>query len=158
GETALIGAREKTIDGNPSQGAAYVFRREGTRWVEEQRLAASDGHEDSRFGWALALRRGVALVGAELDFPGENNRGVVYEFRDQGDAWAEIQRFQAPIGHGIDNFGKSISLTDQGALISQTGNAMVQPPGGTAWIFGRPVLFTDGFESGDTAAWTQTVP
>lgn len=157
--TALIGAYQKMIGSNIRQGAAYVFRRVGVSWGEEQRLTASNGHAESSFGLSVALDGNLALVGGELDFPGHNpERGVVYEYRHSGGVWPEIQWFAAPIGEGLDNFGESIDLTRDRVLISNQDNTLVQPPGGTAWIFRRPVLFADGFESGDTSAWTQTVP
>jgi hypothetical protein len=156
-DAALIGAWQKAIEGNVAQGAAYAFRRSGTSWSEEQRLTASDGHERSFFGWAVALDGHLGLVGGRHDFPGENEQGVVYEYRYQEGVWEEIQRLAAPIGHGIDGFGQSIALTAQRVLISNPSNFLVQPPGGTAWIFRRPVLFEDGFESGDVSAWTQVV-
>ena len=156
-DAALIGAWQKAIEGNAAQGAAYVFRRRGTSWSEEQRLTASDGHDHSFFGWAVALDGHLGLVGGRHDFPRENEQGVVYEYRYQEGSWEEIQRFAAPVGHGIDGFGESIALTGERVLISNPSNVLVQPPGGTAWIFRRPVLFEDGFESGDTAAWTQVV-
>ncbi len=156
--TALIGADQKTIDGNVRQGAAYVFRRNGTTWVEEQRLTASNGHAESSFGLSAALDGHLALVGAELDFPNNPERGVVYEFRYEDGAWVEVQWFAAPIGHGLDDFGESIALTHERLLVGNHDNTSVQPPGGTAWIFRRPVLFEDGFESGDTGSWDQTVP
>lgn len=158
GHTALIGAWFKNIDGNALQGAAYLFRRMGTIWTEQQRLTASDGQVQGLFGKATAILDGVALVGAEFDFPGDNQRGVVYEYRNQGGAWVEIQKFAAPEGNGIDLFGRSIALDPDRALIAQNGEAVLPPIGGSAWIFGRPVVFEDGFETGDTSAWNQTVP
>jgi hypothetical protein len=157
GDVALIGAWQKPIEGSVAQGAAYVFRRSGTSWSEEQRLTASDGHDFSFFGWSAALDDHLALIGGRHDFPEENQQGVVYEYRYREGAWEEIQRFAAPIGHGIDGFGQSIALTGERVLISNPSNFLVQPPGGTAWIFRRPVLFEDGFESGDVSAWTQVV-
>ncbi len=155
-DMALIGADQKIIDGNPRQGAAYIFGRSGASWTEEQRLTASDGQAEGSFGIGAALKDGVALVGAEFDFPGEPERGVVYEFREQGGTWVEIQKFAAPEGNGLDSFGRAIALTADGVLISQKDEIVLPPPGGSAWIFGRPTLFEDGFESGDTSAWSQT--
>jgi hypothetical protein len=156
-DAALVGAWQKAIEGNVAQGAAYVFRRSGTSWSEEQRLTASDGHERSFFGWSVALDGHLGLVGGRHDFPGENEQGVVYEYRYGDGVWEEIQRLAAPIGHGIDGFGQSIALTAQRVLTSNPGNFLVQPSGGTAWIFRRPVLFDDGFESGDASSWTPVV-
>ncbi len=103
-DTALIGAPQKIIDGNPRQGAAYVFRRNGMSWTEEQRLTASDGHAEASFGSGAAIMGPLALVGAEFNFPGDPERGVVYEFRHHNGAWVEIQKFAAPEGNGFDGF------------------------------------------------------
>ncbi len=156
-DAALVGAWQKDLDGNARQGAAYVFRRTGTSWAEEQRLTASDGQEDGFFGKEAALLENVSLVAAERDFPGNPQQGVVYEFRPVGGAWVEIQSFTAPQGNGIDGFGHSISLSADRVLIAHPGEVAFPPPGGSAWIFLRPILFQDGFESGDTSVWTVTV-
>ncbi|HKR99833.1 MAG TPA: FG-GAP repeat protein, partial [Candidatus Dormibacteraeota bacterium] len=39
GNTALVGAYSK----NSSTGAAYVFSRSGSSWIQQQELTASDG-------------------------------------------------------------------------------------------------------------------
>lgn len=156
-DTALVGAQQKIIDGNPRQGAAYVFRRSGTTWTEEQRLTASDGHAEANFGIGAALLGNLALVGAEFNFPGDPERGVVYEYRDQGGTWIEIQKFAAPQGNEFDAFGQAISLTPERVLVSHRNEFVLPPGGGSAWIFRRPTLFEDGFESGDTSGWDQVV-
>lgn len=154
GDVALVGAWQKMVDTFEAHGAAYVFRRSGTSWIEEQRLLPSEGQEMSFFGQAVALDGHVALIGAEHDFPGANQQGVVYEFRRSDGLWREIQRFTAPIGQGIDSFGEALALDSRRALIANRTNDLVLPLGGTVWVFGRPVLFADGFESGDTTAWS----
>ena len=158
GDTLLVGAHKKTIGGNVRQGAAYVFRRNGGAWTEEQRLTATDGQAEGSFGTGAALLGHVALVGAEFSFPGDPERGVVYEYRYDGSVWNEIQKFAAPVGQGFDSFGRKLALTSRHLLIANKDNIVVSPPGGTAWIFGRPTLFADGFETGDTGRWSQAVP
>jgi hypothetical protein len=153
GDEALIGAWKKNIDGVEGHGAAYLFRRSGMTWTEEQRLTPADGEELGLFGWAVALSDHVALIGGRYDLPGETLQGVVYEFRRSA-TWDEVQRFQAPVGHGLDGFGEAVAVGPEGALIGSPSNILVQPPGGAAWVYGRPVLFEDGFESGGTAAWS----
>jgi hypothetical protein len=157
GDTLLVGAHKKTIGSNMNQGAAYVFRRNGGAWTEEQRLTASDGQAEGSFGTGAALLGHVALVGAEFSFPGDPERGVVYEYRYDGGVWSEVQKFAAPVGQGFDSFGRKLALTSRHLLVANKDNIVVSPPGGTAWIFGRPTLFADGFESGNTGRWSQTV-
>ncbi len=159
GDSALIGAQQKIIDGNVRQGAAYVFRREGADWVEEQRLTASDGQEDGYFGESVALRGDRAFVAAESDFPGEPGRGVVYEYGFDGAGWQELQKISAPSPHAFDGFGRPIAMDAERIVISQPAQFFLPPPGGTSWVYRRiEPLFCDGFESGDTSAWSATVP
>ena len=149
-DVALVGAEERPIAGNFQQGAAFVFKRTGATWLETQELTASDGQEDSEFGSALALRGGMALIMGEIGI-----NGYVYEFREQGGVWQEIQSMRAPEDPQSLDFGISISLGESRAVIGHGANT-IPPPGGSAWVYLRPTLFSDGFESGDTAAWDVT--
>lgn len=158
GDTALIGAFQKFIDGTIREGAAYVFRRSGSTWTEVQRLTASDGVEDLQFGSSVEVRGGVALIGAQRDIGSQNFQGVVYEFRRIGGVWQEIGWFTAPMGNGLDSFGHAIDLEGDRLLVSNPGNIVVNPQGGTAWVFQRPSLFSDGFETGDTSRWNAVSP
>lgn len=157
-DTAVIGAFQKFIDGTIREGAAYVFQRSGSTWTEVQRLTASDGVEDLQFGSSVAVHGGVALIGAQRHIGNQNFQGVVYEFRRIDGVWQEIGWFTAPMGNGLDSFGHAIDLEGDRLLVSNPGNIVVNPQGGTAWVFRRPTLFSDGFETGDTSRWTSAFP
>ena len=43
GNTALVGAPNKTVGGNADAGAAYVFTHAGGTWTQQQELTAADG-------------------------------------------------------------------------------------------------------------------
>jgi len=154
GDVAIVGAHQATVVGQPRQGKAYVFRREGTVWTEEQILVASDGSSEDNFGIGVAIEGNTALVGAEFDFPGNPEQGVVYEFRYQDGVWTEIGKWPGSEGHLFDNFGQAIALDRQRAVVGASSTV----PGGRAYAYTRPPLFADGFESGDTSAWSVTVP
>ena len=55
GNTALVGAPEKMVGDNASQGAAYVFARSGDTWSQQAELTAADGASGDSFGTSLAL-------------------------------------------------------------------------------------------------------
>ena len=46
GDTALVGACNKTVGGKSYAGAAYVFTRSGTSWTQQAELSASDAAAD----------------------------------------------------------------------------------------------------------------
>ena len=54
GDTAVIGAPFDYLGPfreGISIGSAYVFRFNGSGWVQEQKLMPSDGNQGDRFGW-----------------------------------------------------------------------------------------------------------
>ena len=50
GDYAVIGAQWDDDIGSFGAGAAYIFRRDGSTWVEEAKLTASDGDGFDHFG------------------------------------------------------------------------------------------------------------
>ena len=66
GDVAVVGAYGDDDNGNGS-GSAYVYRFDGTDWVEEAKLLASDGAADDDFGGSVSVSGDVAVVGARYD-------------------------------------------------------------------------------------------
>ena len=75
GNTALIGAPADSTLGFMS-GAAYVFRRDGQRWVETTKLLPTDGNSSDLFGQSVSLSQDIAVVGARK----EGEAGSAYVF------------------------------------------------------------------------------
>ncbi len=156
GNTALIGADNKTVNGQTNAGAAYVFVRPsgGTTWTQQQELTASDASQGNNFGSSVALSDdgNTALIGAyNKTVNGQPYAGAAYVFvrPSGGTTWAQQQKLTASDAAAIDLFGSSVSLSDDGntALIgayNKTVNG--QQYAGAAYVFVRP--------SGGTA-WTQ---
>ena len=66
GNVAVVGA-DSDDDGGASSGSAYVFRFDGTQWVEEQKLTAPDAAATDFFGQSVAVSGNLAVVGAHFD-------------------------------------------------------------------------------------------
>ncbi|MFZ6027683.1 MAG: hypothetical protein ACOYYS_08215 [Chloroflexota bacterium] len=78
GDTALVGAYRADLADNTTQGAAYTFRRSANGW-EEQKISASDGLADDKFGYAVALSTETLLVGApSATVDSNDNQGAAY--------------------------------------------------------------------------------
>ncbi|MDC0745699.1 FG-GAP repeat protein [Polyangium mundeleinium] len=92
GDTLLIGATGRDINGMQSLGTAYLFARDGVTWTEKSKLVASDGAQLDNFGVAVALSGDTALVTAFSDDIGmNNNQGSAYTFvlrKSNGEACA----------------------------------------------------------------------
>ncbi len=107
GNVAIIGA---PFENDPvfDAGAAYVFRYDGSKWVEEQKLTASDATAENHFGMSVAIQGDLAVVGAPNK---AGARGRVYVFQYDGTRWNEVQDLRASDRAVGDAFGSSISLS-----------------------------------------------
>lgn len=56
-----------SIVGGSASGSAYIFRRDDSSWVEEQKILASDGAPSDLFGWSVSISGDYAIVGVPND-------------------------------------------------------------------------------------------
>jgi hypothetical protein len=158
GETALVGATQADVGGNIRQGAAYVFTRNGPIWVMQQKLVAADGAASAAFGVSVALDGETALVGAYLASVGGNFRqGAAYVFARSGASWSQQQKLAAADGAVTDQFGISVALDGETALVgayranvggnSSQGAAYVFTRSGASWSQQQKLVAADGAAS-----------
>jgi hypothetical protein len=74
-----------TVSGGGNCGAAYLFRRNGSTWVEDLKLIASEEAENNFVGTSVALAADAAVVGAtpaqiNAEVPVRRGRVYVYSF------------------------------------------------------------------------------
>jgi len=111
GDYALIGSPYE----DNKRGAAYVFKRNGTTWTEVQKLRASDGVNYDYFGLAVCIDGDYAFIGAPHE--DDENQGSVYVFKRNGTTWTEVQKLRASDSVEGDDFGFSVSIDGDYALI-----------------------------------------
>lgn len=81
GSTVVVGAPLDDNAGGSNAGAAFIFRRVGSDWVEQQKIGAADRDAEDQFGHAVAVSGSTILVGAPLDDNAEgNDSGAAYFF------------------------------------------------------------------------------
>jgi hypothetical protein len=119
GDTALIGSAAETV---------YVFTFDGTSWSEQAKLTASDGADDDNFGTSVSLSENRALVGATSNGLG----GAAYIFSSDGTSWSEEAKLTGLDTREGDNFGSSVSLSGDLALIGAPDRDQSR---GAAYIF-----------------------
>lgn len=131
GGSALIGAPLGDVVENDNQGTAYLFVRDSAGWREVQKLVASSGATDSRFGGAVDLEAGVAVVGASgARVGGDLWRGAAYVFTADGDAWTQDATLVAADGAEFHAFGASVALAGGRLLVGAVNT-------NAAYVFGR---------------------
>ncbi len=111
---AIVGARLAEDDSNAlNHGIAYVYRRTGTRWLEEARLISNDPEFADYLGWSVAIDGDTAVVGAFGKDGNTDREGAAYVFqRDAGGAenWGQIRKLVSPQPDAIDEFGYSVDI------------------------------------------------
>ena len=78
GTYTVIGAYADDDAGDAS-GSAYLFRRQGTKWIQVDKLRADDGAEENWFGYDVAINQTNILVAANDAFRQEAT-GKVYAY------------------------------------------------------------------------------
>jgi len=124
GDLAVIGAPNATVDGIPSRGAAYVFKRIAGVWTQVQKLVASDGGFGELFGQALAVFNGKTII-VTAPFARVNGRtwvGAAYVFTLTGNQWVEKQKLTPSDATPLGTFGKCIAFDGSHALLGAGGS------------------------------------
>jgi hypothetical protein len=131
GDIAVIGA---WFNDNHT-GSAYVYRYDGLSWVQEAKLQASDGAPWDLFGWSVDISGGTVVVGAIRDADAGTFTGSAYIFRFDGSKWVEEQKLLASDYAYWDEFGFSVAISGDIAVIGAIRNDDNDPNSGSAYIF-----------------------
>ena len=135
GDTLVVGTPGRDLGGAGDVGAAYVFRRTGGVWTEEQMLVAPDGVETDAFGSAVAVSGDTVVVGAwNHDSPTGIDAGSAYVYVRSGASWTLQQQLTASDGTATDAFGVSVAVLGDTILIGAHGDDL---GGGSAYVFRR---------------------
>jgi hypothetical protein len=128
GDLVAVGAM-----GAENTGAAYVFRRTGSSWLQEARLLASDGREGGGLGASLALSGDTLAVGTDFwDAPS------AYVFVRGTAGWYErAELLPSDLGGGTSAFGNAVAFFGKTVVVgakigfAPENNARA----GTAYVF-----------------------
>ncbi|HRF55572.1 MAG TPA: FG-GAP repeat protein, partial [Aquimonas sp.] len=138
GDNALVGAYGDDVGANSDQGSAYVFTRSGATWTQQAKLVAGDGADGDFFGTSVALDGDTALVGAIYDDVSSRNQGSAYVFTRSGTKWMQQAKLTAGDGADSDEFGRSVALDGDIALVGAYGAKVgANSDQGSAYVFTR---------------------
>ena len=137
GTVGLVGSYFDDVNGARS-GSAYLI--DVTTGAELHKLVPGDGGTYDYFGWSVAIRGNLALVGAPGADDGVNDLGAVYVF--DVTTGEELLKLASPpppqVTHLTSWFGASVDLHDAVAVV---GAQYVTGHTGAAYLY-------------DTGTWT----
>ncbi len=128
---ALIGAPSDATTGTRS-GRAYVYNSSGAllHTFENPTPATND-----QFGGAVSLSGNQALIGAQNDALGTTGSGVAYLYDVTTGALTRTFANPGPTPNLLDNFGHSVAISGNQALISAIGDDRGATNAGAAYLF-----------------------
>ena len=136
GDTAVIGAPRYDTDVTGS-GAAYVFVRDGGGWSQQAKLTTNDAVVGDNFGWSVALDGDTAVIGAPQYDNDNNKSGSAYVFVRNGTSWSQQAKLAATDVAAGDQFGWSVALAGDTAVIGAPQHDDNGHAAGAAYVFTR---------------------
>jgi hypothetical protein len=122
---AIVGAQEDNVGANFSQGSASIYRYNGVQWVLDQKLIDATGGTSDRFGSSVSISGNYALIGAdEEDIGAVINQGSASIYQYTGSSWVLMQKLTDALGAASDNFGQSVSISGNYAIIGAPSHAV----------------------------------
>lgn len=105
---------------------------------EAATLTAADGASEDYFGGSVAVSGDTALVGAPEDDVAHWDQGSTAVFRWNGSAWIEEAKLLASDAEDLDDFGTSVALVGDVALVGASLGKVVDYHGtNAAYVFRR---------------------
>jgi hypothetical protein len=130
-------------------GAAYVFRFDGSHWVEEQKLFPNPSVGGDFVGESVAIDAGTIAVSGEMH--GEPDEGAVFLYQHDGAQWQQVDYVTNEAGPAGDGFASSMDV--RGDLLAvgapfptfgfppiTTGIVHLFREGPTGWEFERMLV------------------
>ncbi|MHC4500616.1 MAG: FG-GAP repeat protein, partial [Planctomycetota bacterium] len=158
GHYAIVGA-----NGNDyKRGAAYIFKRKGTNWVQQAKLTAFPASPNDYFGCSVSISWDYAIVGARGDDGSHaEGYGAAYIFKRNGTSWTQETKLTASDRESFACFGDSVSINgdyvivgtpydnddNQGYNVSSGynyGAAYIFKRNGTSWTEQTKLTASDG--------------
>ena len=148
-------------DSAPSSGAVYVYVRQGTEWIQQAYLKASNSDSVDQFGLSISIDEDTLVAGARLEAShatGVNGNeadnslfraGAAYVFVREDGVWSQQAYLKASNTESGDQFGYSVSVSGDtivvgangedsaAAGIDGDGNDNSAPASGAAYVFER---------------------
>ena len=135
-DTAVIGALRDDDNGVDS-GSVYVFTRFGTNWSQQTKFTAADSGAGDEFGGQVALDGDIAVIGARHDDDKGVDSGSAYVFKRSGTAWSQQAKLTASDGAAGDEFGYSVAISGDTAVIGAPRDDDKSDDSGSAYVFTR---------------------
>jgi len=156
GDHAIVGAylEDEDADGLNTlleAGSAYIFKNIDGTWTQMKKIVASDRGENDNFGASVSISGDHAIAGARCEDEDAavgntlSSAGSAYIFKKIDGTWTQMKKVVASDRGENDNFGASVSISDDHAIVgaywededAAGENTLLEA--GSAYVFSIPV-------------------
>ena len=126
-QTSITNDSTASSDNSASNaGAVYLYKRNGSNWVQQAFVKAANSSAGDNFGSSLSLSGDVLVVGSSTEDSSQNtitngvsanpdnsssNSGAAYIYRRTGSEWAQEAFVKADNAQSLDYFGTAVSVS-----------------------------------------------
>jgi len=151
GEYAIVGARGGYCGIYP--GSTYIYKRNGTMWSQQAKIAPSDGAAGDLFGISVSISDDYVIAGAIHDGDISDYSGSAYIWRRDETTWSQQAKITPSDGAAYDLFGYPVSISGDYAIVGASGDdergdypgsAYILERNGTTWSQQAKINASDG--------------
>ncbi len=132
GTTILVGQPE--VD--TGRGAAWIYKYDGSGWVERQRLVSDNRFDFEGFGSAVAVSDDLAIAGSPYR---SMERGVGFVFRRVRARFEFANRIFPEVRNDDARFAAAIALDGTTAILGSPRDSVAESSAGSGHVFDVPL-------------------
>ena len=156
GEYAVVGAIYDDDNGIQS-GSVYIYHHDALNdiWKEEQKIVASDGAADDRFGYDVDISGDYIIVGAIHDDDNGHNSGSAYIYKigsTTEETMNSEQKITSSDGAPEETYGFSVGISDRNIVVGSRREYILGSD------LGRSYIYKLGSNEIDTMSSEQQIP
>jgi len=134
GDYAIVGAFLDDT-GADDAGSAYIYVRSGTTWSLQATLNNPTPAGTDYFGYSVTISSDYAIVGALQDDKGATDAGSAYIYARSGTTWSLQSTLNNPAPAAGDNFGISVAISGDYAIVGAHSDDTGADGAGSAYIY-----------------------
>lgn len=136
GDYAIVGA---TLDDNNGSyyGAAFIYKRSNGTWMQQTKLTSSDSEPLYGYGFSVAISGDYAIVGSPNESEATYRAGAAYIYKRVNESWVLQSKISALGAQANKNFGYSVSISGDYAVVGAQLDNHAGVFSGSAYIFKR---------------------
>lgn len=131
GDFAIVGTHNN---------AAYLYKKANDQWLFVEKILASDSVNTIGFGSSVFINNDYMIIGENHGY--NNSSGSAYIYHKEGENWSEIDVIEASGSPICDQYGCSVTITEDGnyAIVGAFNDEENGGGSGAAYIYNRSGL------------------